>query len=440
MNKKFVDVIVVGFALFSMFFGAGNLLFPPYLGLVSGSHWVISLSGFFLTDIILSLMVVMAAAKYNGDLDATLSRVGKKFARAIIILSILCIGPLLAIPRNGATTCEMGIAPIVGFNGPALQLIVSIVFFGLTLILTIRPSKVVDIVGKFLTPALLICLGILIVIGIFSPIGDISQTALIDKNLFAEGVSQGYLTVDTLGAVAFSTVVVLSISEKGYNDPKEKVKLTTLSGVVAAIALAVIYAGLTYLGSMLSTTYSPDTPQASLMVVITNAILGGPGKVILGIIVALACLTTSIGLTSSTANYFSSITNNKLKYETIVIAVCIFSAALSNFGVDFIMQFSAPILEIVCPVLVIIVLATFFDKYIKNDNVFKGLAYTTLVVSIISVISNLFGITQISEILAKLPLAEFGFNWIIPAIIGGIIGHFIKTGDSSHKDNLKKVS
>ena len=191
-NKKALDVVVVGFALFSMFFGAGNLLFPPYLGLVSGTNWIVSLSGFILTDIILALVVVMAAVKFDGDLDLTLSRAGKKFARAIIIASILCIGPLLAIPRNGATTYEMGIAPILGFESPIAKLIVSIVFFGLTLLLTIRPSKVVDIIGKFLTPALLLCLGLLIVMGIFTPIGDVSNTQLIENNLFAEGVEQGY--------------------------------------------------------------------------------------------------------------------------------------------------------------------------------------------------------------------------------------------------------
>ena len=286
-NKKALDVVVVGFALFSMFFGAGNLLFPPYLGLVSGTNWIVSLSGFILTDIILALVVVMAAVKFDGDLDLTLSRAGKKFARAIIIASILCIGPLLAIPRNGATTYEMGIAPILGFDTPIAKLMVSIIFFVLTLLLTIRPSKVVDIIGKFLTPALLICLAILIVMGIINPIGDVSSTQLIENNLFAEGVAQGYQTLDTLAAVAFSTVAITAIIQRGYSDSKEKVKLTLQSGLISGVFLALVYAGLTYLGSMLSTTYGVDTPQASLMVVITNAILGKPGKIILGIIVSL---------------------------------------------------------------------------------------------------------------------------------------------------------
>ena len=178
---------------------------------------------------------------------------------------------------------------------------------------------------------------------------------------------------------------------------------------------------------MLSTTYGADTPQATLMVIITNAILGKPGKIVLGIIVSLACLTTSIGLTSSTATYFSTISNGKVKYESIVIGVSVFSLVLANFGVSTIIQFSAPILQIVCPVLVAIIATTFLDKYISNDNVFKGVAYTTLLVSILSVGSSLFTLTQISNLLSKLPLAQYGFNWVLPAILGGVVGAFIKT-------------
>ena len=150
-------------------------------------------------------------------------------------------------------------------------------------------------------------------------------------------------------------------------------------------------------------------------------------RIILGIIVSLACLTTSIGLTSSAASYFSNISNGKLKYQTLVIGICVFSLILANFGVSTIIQFSAPVLEIVCPVLVALIGTTFLDKYIKNDNAFKGVAYVTLLISILSVGSSLFTLTQISNLLSKLPLAQYGFNWVLPAILGGVVGAFIKT-------------
>ena len=226
MKKQQTDIAVVGFALFSMFFGAGNLLFPPYLGLISGGSWLISLGGFILADVGLALLVITAAAKCEGELDTVLCRAGNIMAKLIGIASVLCIGPLLAIPRTAATTYEMGISPIIGSTGTLAPVIVSIVFFGLTLFLTIRPSKVVDIIGKILTPALLIALAVLIIIGIISPIGGVSEKALIENSLFAEGVSQGYLTMDALGAAALATVAISSISERGYNNPKDKVKLT----------------------------------------------------------------------------------------------------------------------------------------------------------------------------------------------------------------------
>lgn len=437
MNKKSKDIAVVGFALFSMFFGAGNLLFPPYLGLISGGHWLTSLAGFVLADVGLALLVITAAAKCGGELDTVLSRAGNGMAKFIGIASVLCIGPLLAIPRTAATTFEMGISPIIGETGSIVPIIVSVVFFLLTLILTIKPSKVVDIIGKILTPALLIALGILIVIGIVSPIGVINENALIDKNLFAEGVSQGYLTMDALGAAALATVVISSIGERGYNNPKDKVKITVQSGLVAGLALTLVYGGLTFLGSMLSSSYGVDTPQASLMVVITNSLLGYPGKIVLGLIVTLACLTTSIGLTSAAAKYFSSISNNKIKYETVVIAICIFSAVVSNFGVSTIIKFSAPVLEIVYPVLIALVVMTLLGDYIRNDNAFKGAAYVTLLVSLLSVGSNLLSLKQISDLLSLLPFASIGFNWIVPAIVGAVVGGLIK-GKNYNKTSVSE--
>ncbi|WP_297136257.1 branched-chain amino acid transport system II carrier protein [Terrisporobacter sp.] len=440
MNKKTTDIAVVGFALFSMFFGAGNLLFPPYLGLVSGGHWQISLVGFILADVGLALLVITAVSKCEGNLDKVLGRAGKKLARLIGIAAVLCIGPLLAIPRTAATTFEMGVQPIIGETSSIVSIIFSVIFFALTLVLTIKPSKVIDIIGKFLTPALLICLGVLIVVGIISPIGGVSETALIEKNLFAEGISQGYLTMDALGAAALATVAIASITERGYVKTSDQVKMTIKSGLVAGVALTLVYGGLTYLGSTLSTSYGVNTPQASLMVVIIDELLGYPGKLVLGLIVSLACLTTSIGLTSAAAKYFSGISNNKIKYETIVISVCVFSCVVSNFGVSTIIKFSAPVLEIVYPVLIAIVVMNLLGNYIKYDGAFKGAAYFTLSVSLLSVGSNILKITQISDILGKLPFAAYGFSWIVPAIVGAVLGGLISAvlGSSRSTDLERK--
>lgn len=426
--KKNLDTLVVGFALFSMFFGAGNLLFPPYLGLVSGESWLTSLGGFVLADVGLALLVLLAVVKGTGKLESVLIRGGKGLANVIGATAVICIGPLLAIPRTAATTYEMGIQPMLNTSGSVVAVIVSVVFFGLTLVLTIKPSKVVDIVGKVLTPLLILSLIVLIVLGVLNPIGDISPNVMIENNLFAEGVSQGYLTMDALAAGVFAGVIINAIINKGYNETSEKVTLTIKAGVVAAVALAVIYGGLTYLGATLSTKFGVKTPQALLMVEITSALLGNPGKILLCVIVSLACLTTSIGLTSATGEYFSNVTNGKVKYETIVVLVCVFSAVVSNFGVGTIIKFSAPILETVYPVLMALVLLSLICSRVRNDNIFKGAAYVTLIVSLLTVANGLWGVVPV---MSKLPLAPLGFNWILPAIGGAIIGSFIKDKKSS---------
>jgi branched-chain amino acid:cation transporter, LIVCS family len=417
MNKKTMDVIVIGFALFAMFFGAGNLIFPPFLGLTSGAQWGTGFIGFIIADVGLALMTVLAAAKAGGSMSAIMNMGGKRLGAFFGAAIMICIGPLLAIPRTGATTFEMGIATnIPGFS----PILFSVIFFGLTLVLTIKPSKVIDIIGQFLTPALLIALAVLIIKGIITPIGEISPDAMI-PNVFSNGISQGYQTMDALGAAAFAAVIITSLVNKGYTGEKEKIKLTLLSSAVAGIGLILVYGGLAYLGATVSTMYPQDVSQAALVVSITEHILGGPGKIILGVIVGLACLTTSIGLTAATADYFTTATNGKLKYEHLVIAVCVFSAVVANFGVNTIIQFSAPILTILYPVTVVLVVMSIFSNVINNDAVYKGSVYVTLVVSILTVAQG-FGITV--PFIDSLPLASLGFNWIVPAIVGGIAGSF----------------
>ena len=432
MNKTNKDVVIVGFALFAMFFGAGNLIFPPFLGVISGSSWITGFGGFILADVGLALLAVAAAAKCNGEISGVLGRAGKNLAVVLGSAIMICLGPLLAIPRTAATTFEMGVSPLAsGFN----PILFSILFFALTLALTIKPSKVVDIIGQFLTPALLVALGVLIIKGIISPLGEINPTPMIN-DIFAEGVKQGYQTMDALGAVALSTVIIASLTNKGYTDKSQKVKLTMKAGFVAAIGLCLVYGGLTYLGATVSKIYGQDVVQTSLIVEMTASLLGQPGKVILALIVGLACLTTSIGLTSATAQYFTNLTNGKIKYEAIVIVVCVFSAIVSNFGVSTIIKFSGPILDMIYPATVVLVIMTLFGDKIKNNNAFKGATYMALLVSVLTVANNL-GLSI--PMITKLPFATLGFNWIVPVLIAGIIGNFIPSSNKEGKIDINKV-
>lgn len=436
MKKQYKDIVVVGFALFAMFFGAGNLIFPPHLGLISGGQWLIGFAGFLFADVGLALVALAASAKMGGDILAVYTRAGKTLAVVLASLIMICLGPLIAIPRTGATTFEMGMIPLFpGFNA----IIFAIIFFGLTCFLTIKPSKVVDIIGAYLTPALLICLIFMIIKGVITPIGAADAETLIDST-FAEGIAQGYQTMDALGATALSTVVIVSIGAKGYTGTNEKVGMTIKSGFLAGFALMIIYGGLTYLGSTYAHVYAElhpgfqitDINQTALIVSITEAILGNIGKIMLAIIVSLACLTTSIGLTSAASSFFNELSKGKVKYEHLVIGICIFAAVVSNFGVSQIISLAAPILSVIYPCAVILSILTLFGDKIKNDNVFKGAAYVAILFSLIQTVAPMLGANV--DVLNSLPLGNFGFAWVVPTLIGAIVGNFIPS-----KSNLATV-
>lgn len=420
--KKFRDIIIVGFAMFSIYFGAGNLIFPPYIGMTSGSGWLISFLGFIFADVGIILLSIIAVAK-SGSFQAVIGRAGKKFGITLEVIMMLCLGPILVIPRTAATTFEMSIAPIFNLN----PIIFSILFFALTLLLTIRPTKVIDIIGKFLTPVLLIALAFLIIKGILSPIGTLNNN-IDSSSLFVTGLTQGYQTMDALGTGGITMLIMASFLSKGYKDKTEIINLTIKSAIVAGIGLILVYGGLAYLGATVSSVYDKNISQTALLISIIKNLLGNNGILILGVIVAFACLTTAIGLTSVTSKYFEDISNKKLKYEHIVIFICTFSAIVANFGVDKIISISVPILTVIYPISIALVLMNCFRKVFTKATIYKGVAYATLLTSLLTVIDSSF--VSISFI-HKLPFATLGFDWVLPAIIGGVIGYFVNSNDSN---------
>lgn len=415
MNRK-KDILTIGFALFSIFFGAGNLIFPPYIGLTSGSEWLVSFLGFIISDVGIIFLSIVAISK-TGSFQGVVGRAGKKFGITLEVLMMLCLGPILVVPRTAATTFEMSIAPLSGNINPYLF---SIVFFLIVIILTIKPNKVMDIIGKILTPLLLIALAILIIKGIISPIGNIEKVN--SGKSFMNGITQGYQTMDALGTGGIVALVMASFTSKGYKDKEEKRRLTIKSALIACVGLAVVYGGLTYLGATASNLYDSNISQTTLLMNIANSILSSKGTIMLAVVIGLACLTTAVGLTSVTAKYFEDVTNKKVKYKYIVIAICVFSAFASNLGVDKIIEIAVPILSLIYPVSILLVIMSIFGKFISNNIVVKGATYTTLLISLLTVIDSLgFKI----DFIHKLPFASLGFNWIIPAIIGGALATVI---------------
>lgn len=426
MNKKTLsDVIVVGFALFAMFFGAGNLIFPPSLGLMAGDKWLTSLIGFLLTGIGMPLLGIIAVSKSGGTIEKFAGKVSPSFAKILGTIIMLAIGPLLAIPRTGATTFEMGVKPILPTANPVL---VSIVFFAITLFFVISPSKVIDSIGKVLTPVLLITIGIIIFKGITAPVGSLAATGI--ANPFSKGFTEGYQTMDALGSIVLTSIVIGGLVAKGYTEHKQQMKLTMLSGMVAAAGLLIVYGGLMYLGATASSSYPADVAKTDLIIGVTGQLLGSWGKIALGLTVALACLTTAIGLTATAGEFFSKLSNNRVSYRTVVIIITVFSAVVSNAGVETIIKFAVPLLVTVYPVAIVLIVLSVFDNFIKRRGVYIGAVFGALFVSLFDALAAVgVNITSVQAILKMLPLADQGFYWLVPAVIGAFIGAILFKGE-----------
>ena len=410
-NNTVRDIIVVGFALFSMFFGAGNVIFPPYLGMESGPQWLLGFSAYFIADIGLALLGVFALLRVGSSEVVTL-RLGKIPAELLMCAIILCIGPMVAIPRTSATTFEMAISPNIPGVSPVLF---SVLFFALILALCIKESAVVDIVGKVLTPLLLVGLFAIIIKGIVTPLGEIAALPQI-ANAAVTGIKAGYQTMDALAALPFGIIVLQSVTAKGYDSGKKQFRVVGGAAVLAGVLLLCVYMGLAYLGATVSAQYTSDIGRAQLIMALVEALMGKVGVILFGVVVGLACVTTAIALTSSAAAYFAELCRSKVSYKVFVIAICVFSAVVSNLGLDRIVAVAAPVLDVIYPPTLVLIFISLLAPRLP-DRVSRGAAIGALLTSVLCTL-NANGIHI--PFMANLPLYDLGLSWLLPAVIFGL--------------------
>ncbi len=410
-NNTVRDIIVVGFALFSMFFGAGNVIFPPYLGMESGPQWLLGFSAYFIADIGLALLGVFALLRV-GSSEAVTLRLGKIPAELLMCAIILCIGPMVAIPRTSATTFEMAISPNLSGVSPVLF---SVLFFALILALCIKESAVVDIVGKVLTPLLLVGLFAIIIKGIVTPLGEIAALPQI-ANAAVTGIKAGYQTMDALAALPFGIIVLQSVTAKGYDSGKKQFRVVGGAAVLAGVLLLCVYMGLAYLGATVSAQYTSDIGRAQLIMALVEALMGKVGVILFGVVVGLACVTTAIALTSSAAAYFAELCRSKVSYKVFVIAICVFSAVVSNLGLDRIVAVAAPVLDVIYPPTLVLIFISLLAPRLP-DRVSRGAAIGALLTSVLCTL-NANGIHI--PFMANLPLYDLGLSWLLPAVIFGL--------------------
>ena len=418
MNKHLRDSLVIGFALFSMFFGAGNVIFPPYLGLGSGPEWLLGFLSYFLADIGLALLATFAILR-QGSPNGITSRLGRFPSTVLMCVIVLCIGPMLAIPRTAATTYETSLAPLVSGFSPVLF---SVLFFLLIFLLCVRETAVVDIVGKILTPALLVGLLILIAVGVIHPIGPVGDAPLVE-NVAATGIEAGYQTMDVLAAIVFGYIILKSAREKGHTDSSAQFRVVSGASLVAGIGLLAVYLGLTYLGATTARFFDLTVDRTFLVVSIVRNLLGPAGIVLFSIVVALACVTTAVGLVSACADFFSGLSGGRIRYSVLVGIVCAFSAVVSNFGLNEIIAIASPVLSVVYPPTLVLIVLALFGSRIRRDWVHRLAALGALAVSLLEVLRTYTGAEL--AFLDALPLASLGFGWVLPAAVCGAIGALV---------------
>lgn len=413
-------MLLVSFMLFSLFFGAGNLIFPPFLGQNAGSHTLPAMLGFLATAVVLPVLGVVVVARFDG-LDRLGQQVGKRFAIVFTLLIYLSIGPGLGIPRAASVPFEMAVAPYLpeSANTTVWMLVYSLVFFLVALWLCMTPGKLVNRIGHFLTPSLLVLLVFLFVCFLFR--GEVSvapsQTAY-DAAPFLKGFSEGYQTMDTIAALNFGLVIATTLGSFGMTEKCDRMRHTVLAGIFAGTILALVYAMLSYMGMCSSGVYAIQENGAWTLRCIVYQLFGAPGAVLLAAIFTLACLTTCVGLINSISQYFSTLFG-KLSYRQWVLVMTGFSFLVCNLGLNAILSISIPILNAIYPVaIVLILLGLTHSLWVKNRWVYSLMVAGTGTVSVIYALDAAqLSLGAVTELCRKLPLYDMGFCWVSVAAV-----------------------
>ena len=423
------DLLVVSVMLFALFFGAGNLIFPPFLGQNAGRNTLPAMAGFLATAVILPVLGVVVVARFDG-LERLGQQVDKRFALVFTVLIYISIGPGLGIPRAASVPFEMAVAPYLpeGAKASLWMAGYSLVFFLVALWLCLNPGKLVNRIGRGLTPALLTLLALLFVFFLFR--GETEVAAPQDSYAAApllKGFTEGYNTMDTIAALNFGLVISTTLGSFGLREKRDRMRYTILAGVLAGAILVLVYAMLSYMGMCSSGVYAVQENGAWTLRCIVYQVFGSTGAVLLAAIFTLACLTTCVGLINSISQYFSMLFK-KVSYRAWVYIITFFSFLICNLGLNMILSISVPILNAIYPVsIVLILLGLSHDLWKRNRFVYPMTVLGTAVVSTLYALSDAgVPLGALETALHKLPLYKLGFGWL--CVAGGMLAASLVVG------------
>lgn len=446
---SFKEIITVASMLFGMFFGAGNLIFPAYMGQMAGRNMWQASAGFLITGVGLPLLGVAALgiSQENGLLGLS-SRVGKRFGLFFTCALYLTIGPFFAIPRCATVSYTVGIERMLPGTDQRLVLAVfSLLFFGAVLFFSLRPGEILTWIGKVLNPLFLVFLGILIIRALASPLGTISEISPSGAYLsgaFSTGLLEGYNTMDALAGLAFGIIVVETIRRLGVREPGEIAKNTVLAGIFSSILMGLIYILVTMAGTQSRGMFEAGSNGGEALAQIAMHYFGNAGLIILAVTVTVACLKTAVGLITSCGETFTKMFPGGPSYRVWAVIFCVLSFLIANFGLNTIIAYSQPVLMFLYPIAIVLILLTLFGSFFQND--LTVLRWTVGLTSVSAVCDFLRALPEqaqsvlhlesIIELTSDLfPFADRGFGWITPALAGLVIGLLIRYFRRSAKNN-----
>jgi LIVCS family branched-chain amino acid:cation transporter len=395
-----------------MFFGAGNLMLPPHLGFDAGTVWSWVTLGFILSGVLLPILAIYAHARLQGTMYDFGKKVSPIFSVVFCIL-IYIISMAIPGPRTATVTHEMAIAPY--FDIPAI--VTSTVYFSLVFLFVIKRATILDYIGKFLTPLIVFILVLIIILS-----STMSHTGIAvyagEQTPFFKGFLEGYQTFDTLGGLLIGGVLIISLNLKGYTDYKAKKSILIKVGLIAGLGLTLMYAGLIFQGALYSQEFDKSSSHADLLIGICNRTLGDFGTAFLSILVALACFTTAVGITTGTADYFKGLFKSERVFTITAATACLFGVVVGQLNFQAILVVGIPVLMLVYPITIVFILMNSLAEKWTNPMVFRAVTMVTIAFSIPDMLFHVAATKEaITPVIGHIPLASQGFGWFIPALL-----------------------
>ncbi len=433
-SLKLTDIMALGFMLFAFFLGAGNIIFPPLAGQLAGDHFLPAMSGFLLTAVGLPLITIVAVAVAGGSWGHLTKDLPKQAATIMAVLIFIIIGPAFAAPRTGLVAYEMAVKPFFIDASQAHLTLFSIAFFVVAMFFSWSQGKLIDVIGKVLTPVLFVGLVVLAIAVFVNPQGDVlaAHGEYITQPL-TKGFLEGYNTMDTFASLMFGMLIVDAIRSKGITDRAATTKYLISAGCIAAAGLAFVYISLFFLGAPSATVAAGADNGGAILSLYVQSLFGPSGQLVLSVIVLLACLTTAIGLVSACSDYFSSLT--PLSYKTWVIINGVACATVANVGLSQLISLSVPVLFALYPVAIALVALTFLRSRFPNPKA----AYRVVV--LVSLLFALIDGAKVAGVdvsaLKMLPLFEIGMGWLLPTTAAIICMFFV--GKSTEQEMAEET-